>query len=365
MPKLTFYPLGNADTALITLDRKFLLVDYANMRDPGNRDDKRIDLPPALKEDIGWPDRNRIEVVGFTHLDNDHTKGAGEFFWLDHAEAYQSKDRVKIDELWVPAAAIVEEGAEDDARVIRQEARHRLRKGYGIRVFSRPAHLKEWLEGEGLTLDSRLHLITDAGQIAPGFSKDADGVEIFIHSPFAERDGDVVLDRNEHSLVIQATFKAGDTRLLMAADTVADNWEWIVKITRRKGNESRLGWDIYKLPHHCSYLSLGEDKGKIETPTSANISWLLEQAGSRAMVISTSEPIDNEDSDQPPHFQAKNTYLRALRPGTGKFLTTMEHPNRSYPKRLIIEIGGAGGRVITTSVVGGGGLVSMPAPRVG
>lgn len=365
MPKLTFYPLENADCCLITLDQKKLLFDYADMRDPADKNDPRIDLPSALRDDIDWPNRKELDVVAFTHLDDDHIRGSSNFFFLEHAARYQTGDRVKIKELWVPAAAIVEDGAEDEARIIRQEARHRLKAGKGIRVFSRPAHLADWLATQKLTLDSRRHLITDAGQLVPGLSKESDGVEFFVHSPFGERDGDVVLDRNENSLVFQAAFKLGDTRFLMAADTVWENWDKIVRISRLHKNTDRLVWDIYKLPHHCSYLSLASEKGKVETTPVPNVKWLLEQGRSRATVVSTSKPIDDVDQDQPPHFQAKNCYKRFLAGKSGRFIVTMEHPNRIAPKRLTIEITAGGASLATVSALGGAGLVSVQAPRVG
>lgn len=365
MPKLTFYPLGNADTYLIALEKKLLLCDYAAKRNPDDPDDLRIDLPESLKDDINYPLRDTIDVVAFTHLDDDHICGATDFFHLNHAAKYQGEGRVKIAELWVPAAAIVEEGAEDEARIIRQEARHRLREGKGIRVFSRPAQLKEWFEREGISLESRLHLITDAGQLIPGWSKDADGVEFFVHSPFAERDGDILLDRNECSLVFQATFKAGNTQFIMAADTTCDIWDKIVRVSRLHGNEERLKWDILKLPHHCSYLSLGPEKGKTETVPLPNMQWLIDQGKARAVIVSTSKPIDNEDQDQPPHFQAKNCYLRTLRPKSGKFLVTMEHPTRVSPARLVINVTAGGASIETAAAIGTGALVSAPAPRVG
>ncbi|MFK4727412.1 hypothetical protein ABIE89_008512 [Bradyrhizobium niftali] len=44
---------------------------------------------------------------------------------------------------------------------------------------------QEWLEKQGLTLESRAHLITDAGQYVPGFSMfGPERVQFFIHSPF-------------------------------------------------------------------------------------------------------------------------------------------------------------------------------------
>src|SRR5262249_39095234 len=145
-------------------------IDYADMRNPDDRWDRRIDLPAELKSDLRAAKRDDYDVVGFTHLDDDHCCGSGDFFLLQPALKYQGAGPVKIRELWVPAGAILEDGLDDSARIIRQEARYRFKKGSGIRVFSRPTKLKEWLEANGLTLESRAHLITDAGRFVPGFS---------------------------------------------------------------------------------------------------------------------------------------------------------------------------------------------------
>ena len=54
MAKLTFYPLGNADCCLIRLDNdKLIVVDYADMRNANDPEDKRIALSEAFDEDIG------------------------------------------------------------------------------------------------------------------------------------------------------------------------------------------------------------------------------------------------------------------------------------------------------------------------
>jgi hypothetical protein len=94
------------------------------------------------------------------------------------------KVRIKIRELWVRAAVITEEGCTDEDRITRQEARHRLKRGSGIRVFSRPEELKDWLESEGLSIEARQSLISDAGQL---MRAELSGVEFFVHSPFACR----------------------------------------------------------------------------------------------------------------------------------------------------------------------------------
>ena len=53
MPKVTFYPLGNADSYLLSLESKYILCDYAAKLNPDDPDDRRIDLPEAIKDDIG------------------------------------------------------------------------------------------------------------------------------------------------------------------------------------------------------------------------------------------------------------------------------------------------------------------------
>jgi len=212
MPRLTFYPLGNADTILIDLaNGKKILFDFADMRCADDDEDKRCDLQSALRDDLKNAKRNGYEILAVTHLDNDHTCKADEFFYLDHADKYQKGDRAKIGTLWVPACLIIESrnDLEPGARALQAEARHRLIKNYGIRVFSRPESLRGWLKDQGIRLEDRQHLITDAGNVAPELNIADDGVEFFVHSPFGWRqDEQTVIDRNGNSLVMQATCRS-------------------------------------------------------------------------------------------------------------------------------------------------------------
>jgi len=154
--KMTFYPLGNADTCLVNLaNGRRLLFDYAATKDLNDKEDLRVDLVENLSADFEEKEDKSFDVVAFTHADDDHIHGAIDFFYLDHAKKYQSDGRYKIAELWVPAAFIVDSSLEGEAKVLRTEARHRLKEGYGIRVFSRPELLKGWLEENGLTIDDR------------------------------------------------------------------------------------------------------------------------------------------------------------------------------------------------------------------
>lgn len=120
MHKVTFFPLGNADCSRIDSEAgKKILFDYAATRSADDEYDVRIDLASELRADLKLAKRNDYDVVAFTHLDKDHICGTSDFFYLEHAAKYQTSGRIKIHELWVPAAAIIEEGCEDEDRIIR------------------------------------------------------------------------------------------------------------------------------------------------------------------------------------------------------------------------------------------------------
>lgn len=370
MQRITFYPLGNADTTKIDLaNGRTLLFDYANTRDPDDDKDRRIDLPVQLRRELTKVGRRTFDAVAFTHLDDDHVTGAPDFFFLEHAAKYQGGERIGIEELWVPAAAIIETGLSGDKRVIQNEARHRLLKGRGIRVFSRPVLLKKWLRDHGLTLAQREHLITDAGQLIPGFTRAEDGLEFFVHSPFAMRaDNGEVVDRNRDALVVQATFVVSgmETKVILASDIDHEVIADIVRVTRRNRNSRRLEWDIVKLPHHCSYLSLGAEKGEWKTEPTPRVKWLYENQGQHlARAISTSKPVPTEDTEQPPHRQAASYYRGVVAAKDGEFLVTMEHPIRRAPKPLVIEIAERGAMVRKTIVGGAATVTTRPSPRAG
>jgi hypothetical protein len=343
------------------------VFDYADMRDPADDKDKRLPLAKQFKEDIGWPKRKEIDVLAFTHGDNDHVKGASEMFWLDHAEKYQGSDRVKVKELWVPAALIVEEGSEDDTRVIRTEARHRFLQKSGIKVFARPEHLKEWLESKGKKLADYQHLIVNAGLCVPGFTLENQGIEFFTHSPFSTRTEEGELDRNDNCLVMQATIRESghDTRFLITADSTWDSWVDIVQTTRAHKNDNRLAWDLLKIPHHCSYLSMAEEKGKTKTKPTPEFAWMLEQGTERAVMVSSSWQIPAGTEDQPPHVETYRRYKETADKLDADLIVTMEHPNTSNPKPVIITIDASGvtlKREIASAI---SIITSTQSPRVG
>lgn len=160
MHKVIFYPVGNGDSSQIILENgKRLLFDYHHQKKTEEDGSREFNLKEHLTHDLRIAERDHYDVVALTHGDNDHICNSTEFFELRYAEKYQGGGRIKIAELWVPAAMILESGTaeqqQNEVFIWRQEARYRLRQGTGIRVFSKPDKLKAWLEANGLTLEDR------------------------------------------------------------------------------------------------------------------------------------------------------------------------------------------------------------------
>ncbi len=376
MHKLTFHPLGNADSTLVDLENgKKILIDYGDERDPKNPQDKRIDLAETLRSDLKKSGKDSFDVNVFTHLDSDHINRSSEFFEFDHARKYQGGDRVKMPMMWVPAAAILENGNDRDARVIQAEAKWRLENNYGIRVFSSPGMLDGWFATKKIKPADRAHLITNAGETVEGFSLADDGVEIFCHSPFATRsDQGKLLDRNKDAIALHATFLSGGrySRALFLSDLTYDVIADIVRVTEWHGKKDpsrlqRLMWDVQKISHHCSYTALAEDKGTNKTKPDPYVDRLFRDYGQEhGVIVSTSKPIPTDDSDiQPPHRQAANYYRDVAQDEFREFKVTMENPNKTSPKPLVIKIDGMGVAVEKQVIVGGASIISSPAPRAG
>ncbi|CAE6754228.1 hypothetical protein R20943_03062 [Paraburkholderia aspalathi] len=375
--RVLFYPVGNGDASQIILENgKRLLFDFRHLSKTESGEGPEINLKKRLLDELKEAGRDYFNVVALTHGDKDHLENSTEFFELRHAAKYQGGNRIKIDTLWVPAAMILECGTNDNQSsefvIWRQEARHRIREGKGIRVFSKPEKLKGWLEENGLTLESRKHLITDAGQLVPEYTLELDGVEFFCHSPFIKHvdEGDDL--RNEASLIFNVRFVKGGERYdyLAVGDSTWNVLEDIVATTKFHCNMDRLEWDLFNIPHHCSAYALSSDKGDFETVPRPGVKELLLQGKSGAYIVSSSCPIhdtrEGREQSQPPHIQAKKcyeTYLRKV--GGAKFLVTMEEPNGFKPEPIEFRIDTYGITCNVAKASAAAIATAVAAPRAG
>lgn len=379
--KVVFYPVGNGDTVQIVLSGgRRILFDFCHRNQAGESDTSEIDLRAKLKAELSEVNRDYFDVVAFTHADLDHIKGSTDFFELQHAKKYHGDGRIKIRELWVPAAMLLEEADNDHQMeefvLLRQEARHRLLEGKDILVFSQPQALMDWLvpllEARGETANARDHLFIDAGTVVPGFTLTTDKVEFFCHSPFIKHcdGGDII--RNRAALAFNVRFQADGQYYdyLEIGDAAWEDLEEIVKITRYHNNEDRLAWDLYNIPHHCSYKALSDEKGVRETEPKSLVKDILLLGKQDSYIVSCSKPVPNSrdmyEQTQPPHIQARNTYERYLKEvGGRKFLVTMEEPNATKPEPITFEITTGGVSWIRSSVIGAPAIIQSTPPRAG
>ncbi len=377
MHTVTFYPVGNGDTSQIVLENgKRLLFDCRHLKKTENGEGPEINLADRLRKELKTANRTDFDVVAFTHGDADHIENSTEFFELLHAKKYQGNDRIKIKTLWVPAAMILEECTSDQLSeefvIWRREARHRLKEGKGIRVFSKPDKLKDWLKENGLTLESRKHLFTDAGQLVSDFTLTGDGVEFFCHSPFIRHVDEQEIMRNDAALIFNVRLQAETSVFdyLAVGDSKWEILEEIVTITKKHGNDDRLNWDLYNIPHHCSYQALCDEKGETETIPKPLIKELLLNGRENAHIVSSSNPIEDTPEGRsqslPPHIQARKCYESHLKEiDGGKFFVTMEEPNTEKPEPLVFNIGKDGISKAGGTISGVGSVISYPAPRAG
>ncbi len=348
--KVIFYPVGNGDTSQIILKNdKRILFDFRHLKKTEEGEGPEINLNKRLKQELEDSNKTEFDVVAFTHGDKDHIANSTEFFELLHAKKYQGDGRIKIKTLWVPAAMILETAPTKDQSeeyvIWRQEARYRLKEGKGIRVFSKPDQLKDWLKENGLKVSDRKNLITDAGEIAPDFSLEKDGVEFFCHSPFVKHVDDNEEFRNEAALIFNVRFKVSEEIFdyLAIGDSEWAVLEDIVDKSKAHKREDRLKWDLLNIPHHCSYKALSDDKGEEETTPKDKVKELLLSGKEGSLMISSSDPISDStkaySEKQPPHIQARKCYERYLKKvGGSKLLVTMEESNESNPSPIVIKV---------------------------
>lgn len=361
---ITFFPEGNAECILLELENgKRMLMDYANMH---SSDSRYADLVTSMK------DIDSFDVVMFTHPHDDHVKGSADFFRFDHAIKYQTGKRAEIKELWISAAFLLDVNPCEDARVIRQEARYRLKEcnGEGIKIFAAPGSLTSWLKDNNLSTDENDHPIIHAGTLLDSSMHGlGNEISIFVHAPFSE-DAEDVDNRNDPSIVIQiALYNAGQcTNIFITGDTPHDVLDKVIERSEFYENTDYLKWDLYDIPHHCSYTGLSGEKGEDITEPSENIKRLLGEYGQQnAFLVASCRAFADvgENDTQPPHIQAHKAYKKYSKnadKSSRSILITSEYGGKTAPKPLRFKIDYRG---IQEETGISATFIQTPAPRAG
>ena len=127
-------------------------------------------------------------------------------------------------------------------------------------------------------------------------------------------------------------------------------------------------WDVFKVPHHCSYTAIGPEKGVDETKPTDEVKWLCETQGRERHIDDVHQQVDPDQGQRRGQgcaaaASASGRLLQEVANAKdGQFKVTMDLPSASKPKPTKIEITDRGARLLTVSAtVGRGSIVSTPA----
>jgi hypothetical protein len=355
--KIKFYPVGNGDQSLITLkDGTTILVD-CNIRQASvdSTDPLVFDVKKDLLKSISKRDNNPfVDVFVLTHGDCDHCRGYETNFYPGDPKKYAAKNReaneIIVDEMWF-SPMIAEENTNEDEDVHQTEAERRLN-------LHRTNHADKNLPGNRIKIigydgnkeySDLEHLRAVPGKVIDTINnKTQNTFSVFIHAPFKEHLKSAEKDKNSTSIVFQARFKdtATDEKFsglaIFGGDSDHYSWDVIHKKTIDHGNDKKqaLNWDLFLAPHHCSW-SFFNDRPQDENPDPTETSLkILDYKRTGGRIIASSKKIV-DDADNPPHYEAKQQYLKKLT-SASDFLNTVLEPKEAKPEPIIFEITSTG-----------------------
>lgn len=380
---LKYYPVGNGDMALITLEDKTTILVDCNIRqeshgsaDPEMYDVKR-DLLANIQKNNGVP---FVDVFILTHGDNDHCRGFKNNFYQGDPKAYKDKHRyeglIRVDAMWF-SPMIAEQYTNDDEDAYQTEAERRL-------ALHRNNHPDKDLPGNRIRIigydGNKKYADLDKMRSVPGDvvtrfnDKEQTTFSAFIHAPFKIHLDSPDKDKNSASIVFQARFKCAAHRnefatlAMFGGDSDHTTWVQILNKTKASGKDktqSALNWDIFLAPHHCSW-SFFNDTPQDEHPTPLRTALqTLDYKRQNGKVIASSKTVKN-DGKNPPHYEAKEEYVKKV--GAANFLNTQTFELKGKaPQPIVYEItcqGPVKQKLAegTAKSVGGAGLAAVSSP---
>lgn len=348
---ITFFPVGNGDMTLLSLadaNETKILVD-CNIRnaadDPedSTRDAAR-DLRSRIKRDQNG--RPYVDVFALSHPDQDHCNGLIDHFYLGAPENYpddfeeDAKKRILIREIWsspmVFRRACKSHTLCEDAKAFNTEAKRRVAlnraKGFeGVSAGDRILILGEDEDGKTDDLTPILVHVDDIFNRVNGIQSQGFSARLLAPMPKADDDTEEQLSKNHSSVILNFAIASDTTgtvvrQFLSAGDAEVAIWERLWE--KHKYNPSVLAYDLMQTPHHNSWHSLSYDSWS-ERHEKADVSQAalaaLSQISQSGCIVSSSDPISDDDND-PPCYGAKIIYENIARNAGGLFYCTGEYP---------------------------------------
>lgn len=351
MSKIKFYPVDNGDTVLIKVDKTTIQID-ANIRESDDCYDVMSDLIDEFSKD--GEGKYHLDLFMLTHPDEDHCHGIDTYYYLGDPDKYSDEDLendlVIIDELMV-TPMLFTDATSAPAKALKKEAERR-RKLWDENSSDK-TKAGNRLVIIGYDGDKKYENVTSyiPGETIKKINgKSMTMLEFFVHSPFKDSlvEGRAEADKNETSIVMQARFKYASTDTnssalyLFGGDADHYIWEEIQDQSKAHGNDDKLDFDIFMATHHCSWTYFNDvpyKKGETDEPVESSKNLIKNHKMTGAVIIASSKQIKDDD-DNPPHYPAKEEYVKLI--GSDKFISLAEQPDSKNPKPVVYEVTSTG-----------------------
>lgn len=360
--KVTFFPVGNGDMTLITLndsDETSILIDV-NIRcaadDPDDDTcDVAADLRKRLKTDANG--RPYINVFVLSHPDTDHCTGLQKHFHLGPLEDYVDDPpegeelKIVIREIWsspmVFRRASTNHTLSDDAKAFNKEAKRRVKAyredctnvtdGDRVLIIGEDENPEKTKGLEGIVKKQGDTIYSINGSFNSYLSATVLGP-----FPKGDEEEEKSLAKNHSSVIMQfhiASDAAHPDACLFLSGGDAEVAIWKKLWETYKYNTSILKYDLLQTPHHCSWHVLSFDsQSQCDDPkVDADAKSALSQANFGAYIVSSSKAIKDDGADPPSHA-AKKEYLTISK----NFMCTGEHPNETSHEPLVFVVSADG-----------------------
>ena len=335
-------PVGNGDMTLLKIASNnryfYVLVDMYIRQSCTEKDDQcnvLDELHNLLEKDSDG--RPYLDALVITHPDKDHIGGFEKYFYQGSPSNYTpaksgEKDLIFIREIWSSPLIFRRKRKNhslcEDAKAFNTEAKRRVElyresksvssEGNRIRLIG------EDIDGK---TDDILDIVYKPEDIISKINEvSIKELTINIYGPLSddEFEDSEALDKNRSSVILRwgiASHGYSDPTnfILLAGDASVEAWEIIWR--KYKDAPQKLSYDLLLAPHHCSWHTLSHDSySKSANPkVSESAKQALSQARTGAVIISSSDPIKDDDND-PPNFGAKREYDSIVSSANGTFL---------------------------------------------
>jgi hypothetical protein len=383
---LTFYPVGNGDMALVTLDNGQNILIDVNIRASADGEDEDVhDVAQDLKDRLPRDDEDRPYVDAFliSHPDVDHVSGLRNHFYLGPPDEYpknEDNDRIVIREMWsspiVFRRASSQHNLGDDAKAWAQEARRRV-------ALFREKGLEGTGDGDRILIlgkdrdgktDDIMEIVVLQDELITAANRKEDGqfearllAPIYI-DPDQEDAEELIelLSKNNSSVILRfsvmADGKHDACRILSGGDASVEIWDRLWQ-RHKDSNPDWLSYDVMETPHHCSWRTLSHDRWsemgeKVKVSLEARNA--LSQTREGAHIVASCNPIKKEEPN-PPHERAKREYVSIT--ASDRFHCTEEYWEK-YARPIEFSITHAGPsfshRVAAKKVAAAIGISAIP-----